>query len=104
MKEVDGIEPEFDLATPLGPIGEEAEKESTQEEADLMEVYTSAGWVRIREMLQSRIQQYREPLVVEGMSFDEIGKRYVVAQTIADEMQGLLTTMEALYEQSQRGR
>jgi hypothetical protein len=28
----------------------------------------------------------------------------VVAQTIADEMQGLLTTMEALYEQSQRGR
>ena len=78
------------------PAEEAQQPELVKEELELLDLSTHPGWRYVKQSFEERINKYRIPAFDPSMPPEEIGKQYLMSQTIATNLQEVLDVVESV--------
>ena len=85
---------ELNRSTEL-PAADAQQAEEAQERQEAWDLTQMPGWRAVEAQFEAAVTTYRTPVVTKGMEFEDIGREYVIAQTIAGKLEEVFDAIRA---------
>lgn len=101
------IKPTFSI-TKAEEVEQISEDEETVEDTEdsIADLAYHTGFQKIREIIESRITEYRsgKHLDINGLSLEDVGKKYIISASVANELEGILGVIDGAAEAKKQRR